>query len=256
MLALWLEHKFTKDQILEIYLNRVYLGAGDLWRRCRGAALFRQIGAQRHALRGGGDRRAAEGADALQPGARQSTPPPSARDQVLANMVDAGYITEAQAARRRAPEERELAKPRATPPGSRYFADWVASSCRASHEAQGRDIVVATTLDPRMQAEAEAAVHRYARARRRQSRWSSEGALVAMSPDGAVRAMVGGRDYADSQFNRATQALRQPGSSFKPFVYLAALEHGVTAERSFQRPPASASATGSRTITRTSIAAT
>ncbi len=146
--------------------------------------------------------------------------------QVLANMVDAGYITDAQAAAAATDEKRALAAAARTPPGSRYFADWIADQLGRLHEAQGRDIVVVTTLDSRMQGEAEGAVLATLD-RDGDKAQVDEGALVAMSPDGAVRAMVGGRDYAESQFNRATQALRQPGSSFKPFVYLAALEHGV-----------------------------
>ncbi|MGH7089205.1 MAG: transglycosylase domain-containing protein, partial [Stellaceae bacterium] len=147
-------------------------------------------------------------------------------NQVLANMVDAGFISAAQAAAAKAGAKVVLAVAARAPPANRYFADWVASQLARIGEAQGRDIVVTTTLDPRMQAAADAAVAAtldHDGAKRR----VSEGALVAMTPEGAVRAMVGGRDYEESQFNRATQAVRQPGSSFKPFVYLAALEHGV-----------------------------
>jgi membrane carboxypeptidase/penicillin-binding protein PbpC len=89
-----------------------------------------------------------------------------------------------------------------------------------------RDLTVVTTLDPRMQAEAEATMAEII-AREGSRMAVRQGALVAMSPDGAVRAMVGGRDYNESQFNRATQAQRQPGSAFKPFVYLAGLEAGL-----------------------------
>ncbi len=140
-------------------------------------------------------------------------------------MVDAGFITQAQSTTA-ATSARELARTQRPPPASRYFADWVAEQLARLNEVQGHDLVVTTTLDPRFQADAEQAVSATLD-RDGQKSHAAEGALVAMAPDGAVRAMVGGRDYAGSQFNRATQALRQPGSSFKPFVYLAALEHGL-----------------------------
>src|SRR5207244_9451591 len=92
--------------------------------------------------------------------------------------------------------------------------------------SDGRDLTVTTTLDVGLQAEAEAAIAETL-ARDGPKAAVSQGALVAMSPDGAVRAMVGGRDYRESQFNRAAQAQRQPGSAFKPFVYLAGLEAGL-----------------------------
>src|SRR6202040_4173585 len=92
--------------------------------------------------------------------------------------------------------------------------------------AGDRDVTIRTTLDSRLQAAAEAALPDVL-ARSGAKNAVSQGALVALSPDGAVRAMVGGRDYGQSQFNRATQAQRQPGSAFKPFVYLAGLEAGL-----------------------------
>jgi len=98
-----------------------------------------------------------------------------------------------------------------------------------------RDLTVITTLDPRMQAQAEAAIADITREGRKMA--VTQGALVAMSPDGAVRAMVGGRDYGQSQFNRATQAQRQPGSAFKPFVYLAGLEAGLRPDDQFIDAP-------------------
>src|SRR5439155_18275003 len=107
-------------------------------------------------------------------------------------------------------------------PGSRYFADWVADQLRDFAGTGDRDLTVRTTLQPRLQEAAEAAIAEIL-AKNGVKDAVTQGALVAMAPDGAVRAMVGGRDYAQSQFNRATQAQRQPGSAFKPFVYLAGL---------------------------------
>ena len=143
--------------------------------------------------------------------------------QVLDNMVDAGFIASADAvaAAKQGSQLAVLGRP-----GSRYFADWVADQVREFAGAGDRDLTIRTTLDPRLQAAAEAAIadvlSRYG-----QKYAVSQGALVALSSDGAVRAMVGGRDYGQSQFNRATQAQRQPGSAFKPFVYLAGLEAGL-----------------------------
>src|SRR4030095_12723294 len=101
-----------------------------------------------------------------------------------------------------------------------YFADWVADQIREFAGAGNRDVTIRTTLDPRLQVVAETAIADIL-ARSGPRNAVNQGALVALSSDGAVRAMVGGRDYGQSQFNRATQAQRQPGSAFKPFIYLA-----------------------------------
>jgi penicillin-binding protein 1A len=229
LLALWLEHKFSKDQILEIYLNRVYLGAGAYG---VDAAAHRYFGrsAARLTLFESAVIAGLLKAPSYYSPARDRAAADARAVQVLDNMVAAGYLTASQAAA--AARQRGSLPRRQPPPGSRFFADWVAGQLDHLNEVQGRDVVVTTTLDPRMQADAEAAVVQTLDRDGAKSR-ASEGALVAMSPDGAVRAMVGGRDYADSEFNRATQALRQPGSSFKPFVYLAALERGMTPEDRF-----------------------
>src|SRR5437764_4937351 len=224
LLALWLERRFTKDQILEIYLNRVYLGAGTYG---VDAAAHRYFGksAQQLTLF-----ESAVIAGLLKAPTRFS--PARDRDkaagraaQVLDNMVEAGFVkpAEAAAAGKQGAAATALAQNR---PGSRYFADWLADQIGDFAGTASRDLVVRTTLDPRLQAAAEAAIGDVL------TRFGgrdavSEGALAALSPDGAVRAMVGGRDYGQSQFNRATQAQRQPGSAFKPFVYLAGLEAGL-----------------------------
>ena len=108
-----------------------------------------------------------------------------------------------------------------------YVADWVMDVLDDLIGRVEQDIVVETSIDPALQAAAEKALDRRAGAEGRQVR-RRQGALVAMTPDGVVRALVGGRNYAESQFNRAIAARRQPGSAFKPFVYLTALERGLT----------------------------
>jgi penicillin-binding protein 1A len=225
LLALWLEHRFTKDQILEIYLNRVYLGAGTFG---VDAAAHRYFGkSARHTTL----YESAAIAGLLKAPARFN--PTRDRDkaaartaQVLATMIEAGIVTESQVtnATKEGASFPVVASARS---GARYFADWVAEQLSDFAGSGSRDFTVTTTLDPMLQAEAEAVVAETI-ARDGPKAAFSQGALVAMSPDGAIRAMVGGRDYAGSQFNRATQAQRQPGSAFKPFVYLAALEQGLT----------------------------
>jgi penicillin-binding protein 1A len=234
LLALWLEHRFTKDEILEIYLNRVYLGAGtygvdaaahryfgksarqlDLW-ECAAIAGLLKAPTRYNPIRD------------PQTAAMRTA-------QVLANMVDAGYVTTAEAAA----AEREAGAPKAVAvarPGMHYFADWIVERLAGHADLGDRDLTVVTTLDPRLQSAAEAALADTLR-RYGQRAGVGEGALVAMSPDGAVRAMVGGVDYARSQFNRATDALRQPGSAFKPFVYLAGLEAGLSPSDRFVDAP-------------------
>src|SRR6202012_3549224 len=111
--------------------------------------------------------------------------------------------------------------------GTRYIADWIIQQTQSyiGHPID-RDVTIQTTIDPTLQRLAEDKVEDTLKGPAVKLK-ASQGALVSMTLDGAVRAMVGGRDYEESQFNRATQALRQPGSSFKPFVYLAALESGL-----------------------------
>jgi penicillin-binding protein 1A len=225
LLALWLEHKFTKQQLLEIYLNRVYLGAGTYGVDAAAHRYFdksaRQVTLYEAAVIAG----LLKAPTRFSP-ARDRDQAAKRTEQVLANMVEAGYITAAQAASAEQQRTR-LAVAGRVRPGNRYFADWVYEQTASFVQPDGRDLVVITTLDPKLQAAAEAAIEATL-TRDGEKAGVEQAALVAMSPDGAVRALVGGRDYGESQFNRATQALRQPGSAFKPFVYLAALEHGMT----------------------------
>lgn len=224
MLALWLERRFTKDQILTIYLNRVYLGAGTYGVEAAARRYFNKSARDVTRLE------AAVIAGLLKAPSRFS--PTSSLERakaravtVLNLMEDRGFITTAQlrAAER---EPLRLAHGGGGNRGVRYFADWLLDAVPGFVGYVERDLTVVTTLDARLQRAAESAVT--ATLEREGARAKvSQAALVAMSPDGAVRAMVGGRDYGDSQFNRATDAQRQPGSSFKPFVFLAAVEAGL-----------------------------
>jgi penicillin-binding protein 1A len=234
MLALWLEHKFTKDQILELYLNRVYLGAGTYGVDAAAHRYFNKS-ARNFTLY-----EAAVIAGLLKAPSRFSPANDQARassraDQVLQNMVEEGYITKTQA-RAAAREKSILAATEPERPGSRYFADWIVEQLGDFADIAGHDVVVTTTLNPRMQALAQKAIQRTLATDGSRDH-VEQGALVAMSLDGAIRAMVGGRSYNVSQFNRATQALRQTGSAFKPFVYLAALERGLKPTDVFDDAP-------------------
>ncbi len=221
LLALWLETRFTKDEILSLYLNRVYLGAGTYG---VDAAARRYYGKPAERV---GLYEAAQLAGLLKAPTRYSpaNDPAAAAARtrvVLAAMVDVGYITDDQAAEALAskPAVRALAARRA-----RYFADWIMAQVNDFVGRVDADLTVVTTLDSRIQTVAEQEVEALLDGEGAK-RGAHQAAFLALSPDGAVRAMVGGRDYAQSQFNRAVQARRQPGSAFKPFVYLAALENG------------------------------
>ncbi|HEX4570123.1 MAG TPA: penicillin-binding transpeptidase domain-containing protein [Dongiaceae bacterium] len=144
---------------------------------------------------------------------------------VLYEMANAGYMTAADADKAIAQGVANFKTPSSAT--GQYYADWVMDQVSSYVNYDDRDLVVVTTIDRRAQAAAEAAVAKVL-AGADASKNANQAALVAMSPDGAVRALVGGRDYATSQFNRATQSLRPPGSSFKLFVYLAAMEAGMT----------------------------
>ncbi|MGH7037322.1 MAG: transglycosylase domain-containing protein [Stellaceae bacterium] len=233
LLALWLNHRFTKNQILEIYLNRVYLGAGTYG---VDAAAHRYFGRSARDL---SLYESAELAGLLRAPSRlnplDDPRAAAARTaQVLSDMVAAGFITAQEAAAaQRSGAVRAVPAPAS---GVRYFTDWIAEEAKGYVGERDRDLTILTTLDPRLQSEAEKSLAA-AIARDGSRARASEGALVAMTPDGAVRAMVGGLDYDDSQFNRATAALRQPGSAFKPFVFLAGLEAGLRPDSSVLDAP-------------------
>ena len=234
LLALWLEHRFTKDQILEIYLNRVYLGAGTYGVDAAAHRYFNKSAKQTNIYESATIAGLLKAPTRFNP-TRDREKAAARTAQVLTKMVEAGFVTakEVSAAGKGGASLAAVASLR---PGSRYFADWVAEQLGEFADSSKRDLTVVTTLDPRMQAEAEAAVADMI-AREGSRMKVQQGALVAMSPDGAVRAMVGGRDYGESQFNRATQAQRQPGSAFKPFVYLAGLEAGLRSSDEFVDAP-------------------
>ncbi len=222
LLALWLERKFTKDQILALYLNRVYLGAGTFGVDAAAQRYFDKPAARINLYEAALLAGLLKAPSRYNP-ARNKDRAARRTSQVLAAMTDAGFITEDQAAQARREKTRGRAAAGAQ---ARYFTDWVMAQVSDYVGPADRDLTVITTLNPVYQniAETELVALLDGEGRKRRV---DQGALVLMDPGGAVRAMVGGRSYDVSQFNRATQALRQPGSAFKPFVYLAGIEDGL-----------------------------
>jgi penicillin-binding protein 1A len=233
LLALWLEHRFTKDQILEIYLNRVYLGAGTYGVDAAAHRFFGKSARHTTLYESAAIAGLLKAPTRFNP-ARDRDKAAARTAQILASMVGARAVTEGEAAAALKQGPSIAVAPNR--PGARYFADWIADQLADFAGGGSRDLTVTTTLDVALQSEAEAAITETI-ARDGAKAAISQGALVALSPDGAVRAMVGGRDYNESQFNRATQGQRQPGSAFKPFVYLAGLEAGLRPSDPFVDAP-------------------
>ena len=224
LLALWLERKFSKTQILELYLNRVYFGSGAYGIEQASQHYFgkpaKKISLPEAALLAG----LVKSPSRLAP-TRNFDGAEHRAQTVLAAMTDVGFITPAS-------EKVALAHPpqvaaQAGNGSINYVADWVMDAINDVLGHVDEDIVVRTTIDTGLQAGAEQALTEEL-AQKGDKNGVSQGALVAMTPDGAVRTLIGGRSYGESQFNRAVAAKRQPGSAFKPFVYLTALEHGLT----------------------------
>jgi len=224
VLALWLERRFSKTQILELYLNRVYFGSG---------AYGVEAATQRYFGKPAREVRVAEAAmlaglvkspSRLAPSRNPDGAERRAR-AVLAAMTELGFVTETMAKAALAQPARAV---KLAGTGSvNYVADWIMDVLDDLVGRVEQDLVVETTIDPALQTAAEKALLDEL-ALKGQRLDVAQGALVAITPEGAVRVMVGGRNYAESQFNRAVAAKRQPGSAFKPFVYLTALERGLT----------------------------
>ncbi len=221
LLAFWLEHKFSKQQIMALYLNRVYLGAGTYGIEAAANKYFQKTSADLNL------KESAILAGMLKAPTRYN---PIANPQraekragiVLQNMVDEGYITEKE--RQNAQKMKTGALISDKVEGGKYFADWVYSDVNAYIGERDNDIYVYTTLDQNIQEAADKILTETIKNNAHKN--VTQGAVVVLDKSGAVKAMVGGVDYQKSQFNRAINALRQPGSSFKPFVYLTALQNG------------------------------
>ena len=223
--TLWIEARFDKNEILEAYLNRLYLGSGAYGVDGAARQYFDKpasaLTLAESAMIAGliqAPSRYAPTRDLRLAQARAAV--------VIDSMLRDGMLSPEQAAKAKA-EPAHLARPSLRAAG--YFADWVVADGRLHTETPQTSLVIRTTLDQTLQRAAETTVKDIL-AQHGERRQADQAALVAMSFDGRIRAMQGGRAYAQSQFNRVTQAQRQPGSAFKLFVYLAALEEGVMPE--------------------------
>lgn len=225
LLAFWLEGRFSKQDIMAIYLNRVYLGSGAYGIDAASKRYFNKPATEMNLAE------CAMIAGLLKAPSRYSpvANPERAEQrihQVLLNMVDAGFLKENQV-------KPALAAFHNSPANendggdARYYTDWIVDEIPNYVGNVEEDLVVSSTFDPKLQGYAMDALQN-AISTNGEKQHVSQGALVAMGPDGAVKAIVGGLGYNKSQYNRAVQAKRQAGSIFKLFVYLAALEAGMT----------------------------
>jgi penicillin-binding protein 1A len=233
LLALWLEGHYTKNQILSLYLNRIYLGAGTYGIESAAQTYFgksaRDVGLSEAAMLAGLPKAPSTYAPTQNPlGAQRRA------RTVLDNLLEIGEITPFEA--REARENPAVVLLQNTDSDLGYFFDYAAAKAKKLSPPVAGDIIVTTTIDQKLQRDAEAAIKAALNVEAR-LKGADQGALIAYDASGALRAMVGGRSYKESQFNRAVQAKRQPGSAFKPFVYVAAMEAGLTPQSRFIDQP-------------------
>jgi penicillin-binding protein 1A len=225
-LALWLEARLTKREILGLYLDRAYLGGGTFGVQAASEFYFgksvRDLTLPEAAMIAGLFKAPTKYAPHINlPAARARA------NDVLNNMVEAGYLTQGQIYAALRNPATPVDRQRENSPD--WYLDWAFNEIKAMAEAgkfgDERVLTVRLALDPNLQRHAEETIENQLR-EFGPAYHAKQSATVVLDPTGAVRAIVGGRDYGGSQFNRATEALRQPGSSFKPFVYLTALMTG------------------------------
>ncbi|WP_069095900.1 transglycosylase domain-containing protein [Methyloligella halotolerans] len=222
--AIWLERRFDKNQIMELYLNRVYFGGG---------AYGVEAASRRYFGKSATDLDLPESAMLAGLLKAPSTYSPtrsrklanSRLEVVLDNMVAAGFITEGEA--KRAASQPLGLRAQGDQTGYPYIVDWVAELLPEFVGEKHGDLIVTTSIEPAVQKSAQQTLQKRLDAEGGEG-GAHEGAVVVLGTDGAVKALVGGRSYQTSPYNRAVKAKRQPGSSFKPFVYLAAMEAGYT----------------------------
>src|SRR4051812_34837904 len=222
-LAVWLEFHLSKQDILKLYLDRAYMGGGTFGAAAAAEYYFgksvKDISLAESAMLAGLFKAPTKYAPHVNlPAARARA------NEVLRNMVEAGFLTEGQIQTARRNPATPVNRERETTPD--FYLDWafdqVKSLAAQKKFGNERVLIVKTPLDTGLQRHTEETLENMLRQHGRQYK-AGQGAIVVMDVDGAVRTIVGGRDYGQSQFNRATGGLRQPGSSFKPFVYAAAL---------------------------------
>ncbi|MEZ5828787.1 MAG: penicillin-binding protein 1A [Hyphomicrobiales bacterium] len=222
--AVWLEQRFTKDEILELYLNRVYFGGGTYGVEAAARHYFgtsaRSVTLPQAAMLAGLLKAPSRYAPT-----RSVTVASARADEVLDNMVEAGFLTEAEA--RAAGKASLKLRAKGDDTGYPYAVDWVAELLPEFVGEQQGALIVDTTIDATLQRQVQDKLRNLLDTEGRE-RNAHEGAVVVLDPSGSVKALVGGRSYRASPYDRAIKSLRQPGSAFKPFVYLAALEAGYT----------------------------
>ena len=232
-LAIWLEANLSKQEILKLYLDRAYMGGGNFGVEAATQFYFgksiKDVNLAEAAMLAGLFKAPEKYAPHVNlPAARQRA------NQVLTNLVESGFMTEGQVigARRHPADVVPQAAATASPD---YFLDWAFDQVRQLN-LRDHTLTVRATVDMSLQHAVDDSIEEMLRQYGTAYR-VTQSAAVVMEPDGAVRAMTGGRDYGDSQFNRTTDAFRQPGSSFKPIVYTAAMMNGFTPESIVEDAP-------------------
>ncbi|WP_196504804.1 transglycosylase domain-containing protein [Aestuariivirga litoralis] len=226
VLAIWLEHKFTKDEILQLYLNRVYFGNGATGIEQAAHNFFNKSASELTVMEAARLAACLKAPSNYNPVDHMEESTARAK-LVLAAMQDEGFISQQD-------EADAVSQPTNTvssgaKPARQYAVDWIDAQLPQLVKDYKESIVIETTIDPAIQSNAEKSLN--LRLQQNGKKLNvSQGAIVVMDNTGAVLSMVGGKSYGKSQFNRAIKAQRQPGSAFKAFVYLAAMEHGFTPE--------------------------
>jgi penicillin-binding protein 1A len=224
VLAIWLESKFTKDEILQLYLNRVYFGSGATGIEQAARVYYNKSAAELTIYEAASLAAVLKAPTNYNP-SKQPDQSAARTKLVIAAMTDQNFISADDA-------QTAIAQPAATIadqriPAKQYAIDWINDQLPLLVKNYDQSIIIETTIDPTLQTSSEQALRqRLSESGKKMN--ISEGAMVVLDSSGAVVAMVGGRSYKKSQYNRATKAKRQPGSAFKPFVYLTAFENGYT----------------------------
>ncbi len=223
IIAVYLENHYTKAEILKLYFDRAYLGGGSYGVEAAAQYYFgksiRDVNLAEAAMLAGMFKAPTRYAPHVNLAASRAR-----ANEVLSNMVEAGFMSEGQVYGARMNPAKVVERGESNTPD--YFLDWAFEEVQRLMRGKEDHIVVArTTVDTGLQKMAEQALEDTI-AQSGRARHFEQGAMIVMENDGAVHALVGGKDYGESQFNRATHAYRQPGSSFKPYVYLTAFETG------------------------------
>jgi penicillin-binding protein 1A len=222
VLAIWLESKFTKDEILQLYLNRVYFGSGAYGIEQASHTFFNKSASELSIMEAARLAASLKAPTNLDPSKHPDESTARAK-LVLSAMQDQGFISPDDATN--AIDQPLNIATADYLPARQYAVDWINGQLSQLVKNYDQSIVIETTIDPLIQANAEKSL-RTRLAQNGKKLGVSQGAMVVMDNSGAVLAMLGGKSYEKSQYNRATKAERQPGSAFKPFVYLTAFEHG------------------------------